>query len=281
MSSVTFGSALSQRNYTWTEWKTLYLSRTNVNPQYAEDDIKYMIYFYDGPEVHVCEIWKGTVPYPVQSQQGQNDADRTDFTSNYQSLCNNPNVSRIEISAISNNTVLPSTDSTHPSFYVLYDRIPPAENKYVAVLWNGSSTRKIVVQRIRVYNWQVTAVTGVLLEQQLEFITARTAGTTVPIRTYDTIDTVPAGVSAEVGVTGVTTGHIIERIFTTNDEMALTTNNIATWRVELAGAVTYDRKLSGVKGHTLRQNQGIAIKNITKATLGSVSYIFEFTSEAL
>jgi hypothetical protein len=280
VSSISFGQAVSQRLYSWSAWKTLFLSRASVSPQYADDDDKYSVYFYDGPEVHVCEIWRGAVPYSSEGLQVQNDLDLTEFEASYKPLCNNPNISRVEISSVTSTTSMPSKDSVNPTFYVVFDRVQPGENKYVATLWNGSSTQKLVVQRIRVYNWQVTSVTGVLLEQQLEFITARTAGTSIPIRTCDTTDTVPVGVSADTNSMSVTTGHVVERIFATNDEMALTTNNIATWRVELAGAIIYDRK-PGTKGHTLRTGQGLSVKNLTKSAVGSVSYIFEFTSEAL
>lgn len=280
MPSVSFGSSLSQRVYAWTAWKTEYLARTNTNPQYADDGSKYDIYFYDGPEVHTCQIWKVAVPYSFAYNQAQNDIDRADFETNYQVLCNKPIVQRMEITSVSSVTALPSVDQVQPTFFVVFDRVVPAALKYVATLWNGSATHKLVLQRIRVYNWQLAAVTGVLLEQQLERITARTAGVAVAVRACDTADVLPTGVAADSGSTGVTVLHLVERIFTTNDEMALTANNISTWRVELAGAVTYDRK-PGTTGHTLRPGQGFAVKNITAAAVGSVSYIFEFTAEAL
>src|SRR5918992_5020766 len=65
------------------------------------------------------------------------------------------------------------------TFLAIADRIVPAVNKYILTLFNTSATRKVVIQRAFVYNWQTAAQTGVLLEYEFRRITARTAGTTI------------------------------------------------------------------------------------------------------
>lgn len=78
------------RSYTWTDWKTILSTKSGVY-QYDDDGTVYTVYFYDIPEVHTCSIWKGTVPDSIVDggySQAQNDADKTDFTTNYQSTAN-------------------------------------------------------------------------------------------------------------------------------------------------------------------------------------------------
>lgn len=102
MPQVIFGSEFSQRIYTWGEWKTLYLTRSDVRAQWADDGSKYTVYFYAGPEVHICEIWRTELPYTVVDQQTQNDLDRQDFEDNFKDNFNKELVQRFEISSVVN-----------------------------------------------------------------------------------------------------------------------------------------------------------------------------------
>jgi len=87
--ALTLAPNFTQRNYTWTEWKAVRVTK-NLVGQYDEDAFTYLIYGYDGPEVHVCTIWKGTVPSNITSvySQAQNDSDKSEFTSDYQAYFN-------------------------------------------------------------------------------------------------------------------------------------------------------------------------------------------------
>ncbi len=79
----------TQRVYRWTAWKAA-LALKGGQPQYEEGVSEYGIWFYDGPEVHICTIWKGTVPDPVLASysQAQNDTDKTDFETNFKPYAN-------------------------------------------------------------------------------------------------------------------------------------------------------------------------------------------------
>lgn len=166
---------------------------------------------------------------------------------------------------------LPST------FYVMFDRIVPATNKYMATLFNTSSTRKVNIQKIYRCNWQITAVTGVVLDQYLARITARTTGTSVAIKSVDTLDSVPSGIEADTNSSSVTEDHVIRRLGATNEELALSGQGIEMMNYGYSGPF-YERQLFS-KGLVLRQNEGITIRNITNSSVGSVSYIIEFTEE--
>lgn len=172
----------------------------------------------------------------------------------------------------------PVVTQTNPTFYAVFDRVAPASNKYMAVLWNGTVSRKLVIQRVWVYNWQSSSVTGVLLEQQMIKISARTAGTAVTPLAGDASDTLTSGIVAETASTGVTDAGMYKRIFCASEEEALSSAQAVPGTTENAG-LQYSR-VSGTRGLVVRQSQGWAIKNLTNNTNGSVSYVVEFTDEA-
>lgn len=169
-------------------------------------------------------------------------------------------------------------------FFAVYDRIAPATNKYMATLWNGATGRVVIVDRVYRLNWQVSAITGVLLEQEIRFITARTAGTSVQIQTEDSANTITSGIAADTGSTSVTEGTgargMIKRIFASGEELAIAT----AYTLPAISAHINDAQLAwyrkvGSSGLVLRVNEGLTIKNTTNSALGTVSYIMEFRDE--
>ena len=89
--SVNISSQYSKRDYTWTAWKAIYAIKCSPF-QYDDDGTLYTIWAYDGPEVHVCQIWKSILPDSITTTllQTQNDNDKTDFETNFKSLGNLP-----------------------------------------------------------------------------------------------------------------------------------------------------------------------------------------------
>lgn len=167
-----------------------------------------------------------------------------------------------------------------PAFYAVFDRIAPAANKYMATLFNTSATNIVQVLSVYRLNWQISDVTDADLEQYMARITARTAGTSVAIRSEDTLDAVTAGVLADTDSTGVTETNIRIRFFSSNESPAALLSGddydvpaFHSYFVE-AGVIY---KSNGTKGIILRQNEGISIRNVTASTAGTVSYIIEFT----
>ena len=170
------------------------------------------------------------------------------------------------------------------AFFAVYDRVIPAANKYMATLFNTSATRKVVVSRIYRLNWQVTAVTGVMLEQEFRFITTRTSGTAVTIQQDDTNVTLSAGITADHASTAVSEGTgtrgLIKRVLACNEEAALTTAyTLVGTGFSVDPALVWMRR-PGSSGIVLRTNQGITIKNITNSVVGTCSYVIEFEDEA-
>lgn len=89
--TVSIAAQYTQRNYTWTAWKAVYAVKGSLF-QYEDDGAIYSIWSYDGPEVHVCQIYKGELPYSIVGSysQEQNDADKADFEANYKAQGNQP-----------------------------------------------------------------------------------------------------------------------------------------------------------------------------------------------
>ena len=80
----------TQRNYTWSAWKTIHTLKSFAF-QHEDDGTVHTIWGYDGPEAHICTIWKGDVPQAVIDagySQSQNDSDQYDFESNFLSIAN-------------------------------------------------------------------------------------------------------------------------------------------------------------------------------------------------
>lgn len=82
--SVVIGPQYTQRLYRWSDWKAVYTIK-GLTFQYDDDGTLYTIWTYDANEVHMCQIWKGTLPDSVivSYSQVQNDADKTDFETNF------------------------------------------------------------------------------------------------------------------------------------------------------------------------------------------------------
>ncbi len=89
--AISIAPQYTQRNYSWTDWKTVQ-SNKNFLHQYDDDGVIYTIWGYDGPEVHLCQIWIGAIPESILNTsyitQIQNDIDKSDFETNYQPTAN-------------------------------------------------------------------------------------------------------------------------------------------------------------------------------------------------
>ena len=88
---ITLAPQYTQREYRWTGFKAVAASH-NLLVQYdAGDPDVYVVWGYDGPEVHLCTLWRTEVPPSVVAAgytQAQNDADRAEFEAGYQAGAN-------------------------------------------------------------------------------------------------------------------------------------------------------------------------------------------------
>jgi len=170
---------------------------------------------------------------------------------------------------------LVTTDRTDITFYAHFDRIVPATNKYMAVVFNTSAVKKIVFKRIEVMFRGASSVTGVVLDQYLTKIDFTVAGTVITPFAEDPSDPLAAGITCSHNDTGIVENHIIKRFTATSEEP-----KIGAGMAEDAGtfgSIVLYEAAPGTRGLTSRQNKGIAIRNLTNSTVGTVSYFFLFT----
>jgi hypothetical protein len=87
---INFGSNYTQIEYRWKDWFSSSYLVKNFNPQYYDDGETYTIYGYDGPDVHISQIFKNSIPYSLENvySQTENDEDKNDFEINYKSSFN-------------------------------------------------------------------------------------------------------------------------------------------------------------------------------------------------
>jgi len=72
----------------WTDFKATAISAKALSVQYEEDANAYFIFAIDNDICYTCTIYKGSVPDPGSYAQATNNADKTDWTTNYQSSAN-------------------------------------------------------------------------------------------------------------------------------------------------------------------------------------------------
>lgn len=85
MDPVIIAPSYTKRSMRWTEWKAVQSARSGVY-QSSKDQGEFWIWFYDGPDAFITDIWLGEVPdWAVRDgySQEQNDADLADWQANY------------------------------------------------------------------------------------------------------------------------------------------------------------------------------------------------------
>lgn len=91
--SVDLAPQFTKRTYFWTAWKAVAAVK-GAQHQFDDDGTVYTIWFYDGPEAHICTIWKGSSPNGMietgDYTQAQNDSDKADFEANFKPTANKP-----------------------------------------------------------------------------------------------------------------------------------------------------------------------------------------------
>jgi hypothetical protein len=166
-----------------------------------------------------------------------------------------------------------------PYYYAFFDRIAPAANKWMVGLSSGAPTRAIFLERVWAIVDQSTAVTGVTLEQQLVSWTSQSVvGTTVNIRLGDAKAAWNEDLNSVIASTGSTFSGttLISRFFHTGEEDTISTDLLPGMLGGKRSAqlvYEHDPKLSPYEVPRL----GVAIQNITSSTIGTCSYLVEFS----
>lgn len=141
----------TQRTYRWTEWKATQASKSLIY-QHLDDGVTHTIWGYDGPEVHICTIWKSEVPYTLIAvyTQVQNDADKSDFETNYLAGANHTINPPAVPSVVDGYTTTSSTSFTAVMGTLYTEQASGARRSLVSTSANdsaaGTGARKIRVR---------------------------------------------------------------------------------------------------------------------------------------
>jgi hypothetical protein len=165
-----------------------------------------------------------------------------------------------------------------PTFSVADFDIAVANNKSMLALQN-TGTSIVRVREIWIINDRTTAATGVAGEFQVNRITSFTGGTALTPVSYDTIDTLPAGVTAATNATVAGEGAILRRGRWSTDEWGPGTADVESFDHALQNIEPFWKQTPNGKALTIRQNQGIHVKFATNSTAGSFTIRMIFTTE--
>lgn len=163
------------------------------------------------------------------------------------------------------------------SFVALVENSQFANSKQHFSLFNGSGSGVIVrVQKLCITNMVLTAVSGGVRRLDVKKITACSSGTDItPIKQDSLNSDLPAQVLIKTTAT-VTEGAILFPLVFPDDEMLLTQNSMAQ---QIFSGINWIPEGYELQEYTLREGEGLTIKQITNSTAGTVSWIVLFSVE--
>lgn len=163
------------------------------------------------------------------------------------------------------------------SWCVYADAVAFAQNKHHLTIFNATGSGKVVrVKKLFAYNLQTAAIAGVIVRFDIKRVTAASAGTTIAPVTMDSSNTaLPAGVTARTNGT-VTEGALFYPWLTQNDE-ELATQPFS--KAAFQQSVNILPEGNEIQEHVCREGEGLTVKQITAATVGSYGWLAVFTAE--
>jgi len=151
-----------------------------------------------------------------------------------------------------------------------------AANKSHIAIFNAVGSGKVIkCKKLFVINI-TAAVTGIIVRFDINRATAASAGTTITPVSFDTINAaLPAGITVRTGGT-ITDGSLLFPF------MGLSEEETATQALTKASFHQFMNILmegNEIQELTLREGEGMTVKQITSSTVGSVGWILVFTVE--
>lgn len=158
-----------------------------------------------------------------------------------------------------------------------------ASNKSLLSLFNGAGSGRVLrVYRVWCLNHQTGAVTGVMTALELRRITASTGGTAQTAVKHDTASaSLPAQVTAAAGPTDTAT-DLFRRVLWSGDEPTVGTGTNDELECLPENGKIWDAGYgdTNVEPITLREGQGISVRQPGANTIGVIDVMFEFTDAA-
>jgi hypothetical protein len=163
------------------------------------------------------------------------------------------------------------------TWFAYANAVVPAGNKHHLAIFNATGTGKVVkVRKLFAVNLQTAAVTGVVCRFDVMRITALSAGTAITPAPADTQNTaLPGGITCKTAGTA-TEGPLLFPWVTTNEEESAVA---ALSKSVFQQAVNILMEGNEIMELTLREGEGMTVKQITASTVGSFGWIAVFTVE--
>lgn len=164
------------------------------------------------------------------------------------------------------------------TFSVVAENIVVGNNKSMIAIQN-TGTSIIKLREIWIINDQTTAVTGVAGEFRVHRIASFTGGTALTPVTFDTNDTLPAGVSCAAGSTIASETSLLRTGRWSTDEWGPGTSDVESTDHGSQQLEPFWKQTPSGKPITLRQNQGAHVRFATNSTAGAFNLRLVFTAE--
>lgn len=162
------------------------------------------------------------------------------------------------------------------TYFAYVDNVVLAANKFHLSVVNVDAALLLKVRKIFAVDLALAAVTGVAIRFDFKKCTAHSSGTlVVPEKSDSTSPALSANITVRTGAT-VTEGNLLWPYLTTNDEVGAT-NAFPTNVIQQFGNLMMEG--DEIQELTLRQNEGLCVKQITSSTVGSWGWIMVFTVE--
>ena len=166
-----------------------------------------------------------------------------------------------------------------PTYRLLTSAIVPATNKYHIVLRNNTgSAQTVYLLGLYAINDNVTAVTGVINQFYFRRVTGTPTLTAVTPYAYNSADPALANVTAgHTATAGLTDSTVIMPLVLSSEENTAVPTNTGMFLQHqnlLPAMHPFGRPLA------LRPDEAVAVKQIGAGTVGTLSWILDFSVEA-
>lgn len=165
-----------------------------------------------------------------------------------------------------------------PTFSVVSPATALANNKSMLAIQN-TGTSVVRIREIWIINDRNTAVTGVVGTFDVYRIASFTGGTALTPVSYDTIDTLPIGITAATGSTVATETSLLRTGNWSTDEWGPGTQDTESSDHGIQNTEPFWKQTPNGKALTIRQNQGLHVKFSTNSTAGAFNIRLVFTTE--
>lgn len=164
------------------------------------------------------------------------------------------------------------------SYYAYADAVACAASKHHISILNGAGSGKVIkVRKVFPCDLTTAAITGVALRFDFKLATALSAGTAIiPVKADSLNANLPAQVLVKTNGT-VTESSLLWPYTTCNDEIGATQQTgVGNQLMQALNSIPDGNEIQEL---TLREGEGLTVKQITSSAVGSFGWLMVFTVE--